>query len=233
MSQISKRHKLLLAIFGMCNGLCHGIRVITVSAGVSWLIDDGVHCSCWVDTEAHIQCRKEQYRLIRDREAPEEAEKRKHRNWKCLQHGRATIPVEQRRLVRTRNVQVSTSTWGLVCVVTHSLTWTSYMCDWIYENRPYWHKKWNPIYCWLLNLHSWNTKHIAIDDQVCFHWKLIADPFKLPWCNIGSVGPVSGTNKDLTGARLLWTTASTCHVDWIPFCHLLKTALLSVSLWKL
>ena len=31
------------------------------------------------------------------------------------------------------------------------------ICDWIYENRPYWHKKWNPIYCWLLNLHSCTT----------------------------------------------------------------------------
>ena len=30
-------------------------------------------------------------------------------------------------------------------------------CDWIYENRPYRHKKWNPIYCWLLNLHSCTT----------------------------------------------------------------------------
>ena len=25
---------------------------------------------------------------------------------------------------------------------------------------------------------------------------------KPPWCNKGSVGPVSGTNKDVTGARL-------------------------------
>ena len=68
-----------------------------------------------------------------------------------------------------------------------------------------------------------NTKHIAIDGQVCFHWRLIADPIKPPWCNTGSVGPVNGINKDVTGARLLSTTVSTCPVDWVPFCHLLKT----------
>ena len=96
------------------------------------------------------------------------------------------------------------------------------ICDWIYENRPYWHKKWNPVYCWLLNLHN-NTKHIALDGQVCFHWRLIADPVKPPWCNIGSVGPVDGTNKDVTCARLLPMTISTCPVDWVPFCHSLKT----------
>ena len=100
------------------------------------------------------------------------------------------------------------------------------ICDWIYKNRPYWHKKWNVIYCWLLNLTlalPKNTNHIAIDGQVCFHWRLIADPVKPPWCNTGSVGPVGGTNKDVTGARLLTTTVSTCPVDWVPFCHSLKT----------
>ena len=35
-------------------------------------------------------------------------------------------------------------------VISHML----FMCDRIYENRPYRHKKWNPIDCWLLNLHS-------------------------------------------------------------------------------
>ena len=68
-----------------------------------------------------------------------------------------------------------------------------------------------------------NTKHIAIDGQVCFHWRLIADPVKPPWCNTGSVGPVSGTNMHVTGARLLSTTVLTCPVDWVPFCHSLKT----------
>ena len=68
-----------------------------------------------------------------------------------------------------------------------------------------------------------NTKHIAIDDQVCFHWRLIADPVKPPWCNTRCVGPVSGTNKDVTDATLLLTTTSTCPVDWVSFCHLLLT----------
>ena len=67
------------------------------------------------------------------------------------------------------------------------------------------------------------STYVAIDDQVCFHWRLIADPVKPPWCNTGSVGPVGGTNKDVTGARLLPTTVSTCPVDWVPFCHSLKT----------
>ena len=68
-----------------------------------------------------------------------------------------------------------------------------------------------------------NPKHIAIDGQVCFHWWLIADSVKPPWCTTGSVGLVNGINKDVTGARLLPTTVSTCPVDWVPFCHLLKT----------
>ena len=68
-----------------------------------------------------------------------------------------------------------------------------------------------------------NTKHKAIDGQVCFHWRLIADPVKPPWCNTGSVGPVGGTNKDVTDARLLPMTVSTCPVDWVLFCHSLKT----------
>ena len=68
-----------------------------------------------------------------------------------------------------------------------------------------------------------NTKNIAIDGQVYFHWRLVANLVKPPWCNTGPVGPVGGTNKDVTGARLLWTTVLTCPVDWVPFCHLLKT----------
>ena len=54
----------------------------------------------------------------------------------------------------------------------------------------------------------------AIDDQVCFHWRLIADPVKLPWCNTGSVGPVNGTNKDVTGVRLLPTTVFLSVTYW-------------------
>ena len=63
-----------------------------------------------MDMEERIQRRREQYRLRKDRKTPEEAKSRRRRNQKCLRHRRATIPVEQRRFVRTRNVQVSTST---------------------------------------------------------------------------------------------------------------------------
>ena len=68
-----------------------------------------------------------------------------------------------------------------------------------------------------------NTKHIAIDGQVCFHWWLIANFVKPPWCTTGSVGLVNGINKDLTGAKLLSMTVSTCAVYWVPVCHFLKT----------
>ena len=82
----------------------------------------------------------------------------------------------------------------------------------------------NPIYCWLLNLHSYtNIKHITIDDQVCFHWRLIANPVVSPWYNTGFVGSANGINKDVTGARLRQTTVSTCPVNWVPFYNLLKT----------
>ena len=60
-----------------------------------------------MDTEEHIRRRREQYRLRKDRETPDEAERRR---LKCLRRRRAAIPMEQRRLLRTRNVQVSTST---------------------------------------------------------------------------------------------------------------------------
>ena len=33
-----------------------------------------------MDTEENLQCRREQYRLRRDRETSEEAERRRHRN---------------------------------------------------------------------------------------------------------------------------------------------------------
>ena len=63
-----------------------------------------------MDTEERPQYSREQYRLRKDRETPEEAERKRRRNQKCLQRPRAVMAVEQRRLVRTRNVQVSTST---------------------------------------------------------------------------------------------------------------------------
>ena len=58
----------------------------------------------------HLRCSREQYRLREHRETPEEAERRRHRNQKCFRRRRTAILVEQRRLVRTRNGQVSTST---------------------------------------------------------------------------------------------------------------------------
>ena len=79
------------------------------------MIDGGVHCLFWMDTEECLQHKGE------------EAERRRHRNQDHLQFGRAAMTAEQRRIERTRNVQVSTSTWGLVCVVTHSLTWMTYL----------------------------------------------------------------------------------------------------------
>ena len=88
-------------------------------------------------------------------------------------------------------------------------------CDWIYDNRLYWHKKWIPICYWLLNLHP--CTKLAIDGQVCFHWRLITNPVKPPWWTTGSVGLVNGTNKDVTGAKLLPTTVSTCAVEWVTY----------------
>ena len=45
-----------------------------------------------------------------------------------------------------------------------------------------------------------------MDGQVCFHRQLIANPVKPPGCTTGSVRPVSGINKDMSGAGLLQTT---------------------------
>ena len=63
---------------------------------------------------------------------------------------------------------------------------------------------------------------MAIDDQVCFHKQLFANPVKLPRCTKRSVEPVNGINKDVSGVILLSTTASTYPVDWVSFCLLLK-----------
>ena len=60
--------------------------------------------------EEHLEHRKEQYRLRRDRKTPEEAERRKHKNQEYMQRQRATMTAKQRRLVRTRNVQVNMPT---------------------------------------------------------------------------------------------------------------------------
>ena len=54
-----------------------------------------------------------------------------------------------------------------------------------------------------------NTKHIAINYQVCFHRWFYAGPIKLQKCTTGSVELVEGINKDVSSARLLPMTVST------------------------
>ena len=52
------------------------------------------------------------------------------------------------------------------------LAYWIHKCDWICENRPYWHNNWNPFYGLTLKLHSIlsrHTKHMGIDSQICFH----------------------------------------------------------------
>ena len=39
----------------------------------------------------------------------------------------------------------------------------------------------------------------------------------------GSLGPVNGINKDVSDTRLLLTTVLTYPMNWVCFCHLLKT----------
>ena len=56
---------------------------------------------------------------------------------------------------------------------------------------------------------------MAIDGQVCFQRQPFAAsvPFKPPRCTTGSLGPVNGINKDVSGARLLPMTALTYPAD--------------------
>ena len=42
-------------------------------------------------------------------------------------------------------------------------------------------------------------------------------------CTTGSLGPMNGINKDVSGTRLPPTIISTYTVDFVCFCHLLKT----------
>ena len=72
-----------------------------------------------------------------------------------------------------------------------------------------------------------------IDGQDCFHRQPFAIPVRPLRCTTGSLGPVNGINKDVSGTRLLPTTVSTYPMDLSLFLSLIKdTALLSVSLWK-
>ena len=68
-----------------------------------------------------------------------------------------------------------------------------------------------------------NTKHMAIDGQVCFRVWPFAFPVKSLRCTTGWLGLVNGINKDVSGARLLSITVSTCPVAWVCFFHFLKT----------
>ena len=54
--------------------------------------------------KGRLRGRREQYRLRRNRETPEEVEKRRCRNQEYLCHRKAAMTAEQRRLERTRNV---------------------------------------------------------------------------------------------------------------------------------
>ena len=59
------------------------------------------------------------------------------------------------------------------------------------------------------------TEHMAIDGQVCFHRWLIADPVKTPRYITGSVGHVN--SQTASNTVLIYP------VDWVSFCHFLKT----------
>ena len=101
-----------------------------------------------------------------------------------------------------------------------------YLCDWIYKNHSKSHKNWNPIYCLTLILNSCAIqKHQtcgciwpSILSQTAFYCRV-----KPPRCITESVEPVNSINKDVSGDRLLPTTVSTYPVEWVCFCHLLKT----------
>ena len=61
-----------------------------------------------MDPEECLQRRREQYRLRRDQETPQEAERRRCRNRDYMRRRRAAITVEQRRTERARTTQLTT-----------------------------------------------------------------------------------------------------------------------------
>ena len=101
---------------------------------------------------------------------------------------------------------------------------TVIICDRICKNWSKSHRNWNPFYCWTFKLNSCtNQKHMDIDGHVCFHQRPFAIPVRpLRWTT-GSLGPVNGINRDVSGTRLLPMTVSTYPMDWVCFYHLLKT----------
>ena len=69
-----------------------------------------------------------------------------------------------------------------------------------------------------------SSTYVAIDNQVCFHRWLFANPVKLPWCITGPVEPLGSTYQN-------WWVPNYCHamsiliypVDCVHLCHLLRT----------
>ena len=52
-----------------------------------------------------------------------------------------------------------------------------------------------------------------IDRQVCFYRRPFAIPVRPLTCTTGSLGPVNGINKDVSGTRLLQMTVLTYPMD--------------------
>ena len=63
----------------------------------------------------------------------------------------------------------------------------------------------------------------AIDNQVCFHRWLFANPVKQHWCITGTVEPLGSTNQSWLAAKLLPMSVLIYPVDCVHFCHLLRT----------
>ena len=61
-----------------------------------------------MDRDEHLRRRREQYRLRRSRETPEDAESRRRRNREYMRRQRVAMTAEQRRLERTTNIRVTT-----------------------------------------------------------------------------------------------------------------------------
>ena len=64
---------------------------------------------------------------------------------------------------------------------------------------------------------------MAIDGQVCFHRRLIAEPVKPQRCTTEPVRSLDSINKDVGSAKLLLTTTSVYPVDCTCIYPLLKT----------
>ena len=57
---------------------------------------------------------------------------------------------------------------------------------------------------------------MAVDGWPCLlSQAAFANPVRLPRCTTGTLGPVNGTNKDVSGIRLLPMTVATYDILWI------------------